>query len=364
MPAMMLAVAGSRDLPGAVIPGGVTLPPTDGEDAGKIQSIGARYAHDLITLEEAASLGCRACATPGGGCQFLGTAASSQVVAEALGLTVPHAALAPSGQSIWRDMARRTALALHEQASQGRTSADVLTDAAIRNAMVVHAAFGGSTNLLLHLPAIAHAAGLQRPVVEDWQRINRQVPRLVDVLPNGPVGHPTVLVFLAGGVPEVMLHLRDLGLLDLDAMTVSGKSYGDVLEWWETSSRRAELRERLVQLAGVAPDEVIFAPKQAVARGMTSTICFPQGNLAPQGSVVKSTSIDPEVVDDDGVYRIRGPAKVFTLETDAIAAIKGVSDVKIEAGDILVLMGRGPLGSGMEEIYQITSALRYLPWGK
>ncbi|GAG38063.1 unnamed protein product, partial [marine sediment metagenome] len=245
-------------------------------------------AHDLITLEEAASLGCRACATPGGGCQFLGTAASSQVVAEALGLTVPHAALAPSGQSIWRDMARRTALALHEQASQGRTSADILTDAAIRNAMVVHAAFGGSTNLLLHLPAIAHAAGLQRPVVEDWQRINRQVPRLVDVLPNGPVGHPTVLVFLAGGVPEVMLHLRDLGLLDLDAMTVSGKSYGDVLEWWEASSRRAELRERLVQLAGVDPDEVIFAPKQAVARGMTSTICFPQGNLAPQGSVVKS----------------------------------------------------------------------------
>jgi putative YjhG/YagF family dehydratase len=364
MPAMMLAIAGSCNLPGALIPGGVTLPPTDGEDAGKVQSVGARYAHGLITLEEAAVLGCRACATPGGGCQFLGTAASSQVIAEALGLTVPHAALAPSGQSIWRNTARRTALALHIQASEGRVSADVLTDAAIHNAMVVHAAFGGSTNLLLHLPAIAHAAGLERPVVDDWQRVNRQVPRLVDVLPNGPVGHPTVRVFLAGGVPEVMLHLRDLGLLNLDAMTVSGKSCGDVLAWWETSSRRAQLRERLIELDGVDPREVISSPKQAVSRGMTSTVCFPMGNLAPEGSVVKSTAIDPEVVDEDGVYRIRGPAKVFTLETDAIAAIKGVGDTKIEAGDILVLIGRGPLGSGMEEIYQITSALRHLPWGK
>jgi putative YjhG/YagF family dehydratase len=253
---------------------------------------------------------------------------------------------------------------LHIQASEGRVSADVLTDAAIHNAMVVHAAFGGSTNLLLHLPAIAHAAGLERPVVDDWQRVNRQVPRLVDVLPNGPVGHPTVRVFLAGGVPEVMLHLRDLGLLNLDAMTVSGKSCGDVLAWWETSSRRAQLRERLIELDGVDPREVISSPKQAVSRGMTSTVCFPMGNLAPEGSVVKSTAIDPEVVDEDGVYRIRGPAKVFTLETDAIAAIKGVGDTKIEAGDILVLIGRGPLGSGMEEIYQITSALRHLPWGK
>ncbi|MEZ6070666.1 MAG: YjhG/YagF family D-xylonate dehydratase [Pirellulales bacterium] len=364
MPAMMLAIAGARDLPGAIVPGGVTLPPTDGEDAGKVQSIGARYAHGLISLEEAASLGCRACATPGGGCQFLGTAASSQVVAEALGLAVPHSALAPSGQTIWRDAARRTALALHQMAERGDTSADVLTDAAIRNAMVVHAAFGGSTNLLLHLPAIAHAAGLRRPTVDDWQRVNRQVPRLVDVLPNGPVGHPTVRVFLAGGVPEVMLHLRALGLLELDVLTVSGKRLGDVLTWWEKSPRRAYLREKLRELDGVDPDDVIFSPQQALERGVTSTVCFPEGNLAPRGSVVKSTAIDPSVVDHDGVYRLRGPAKVFTRETDAIAAIKGVGEARIDAGDVLVLIGRGPLGSGMEEIYQITSALRHLPWGK
>src|SRR5690606_14663307 len=113
---------------------------------------------------------------------------------------------------------------------------------AIRNAMVVHAAFGGSTNLLLHIPAIAYSAGLPRPVVEDWNEVNRQVPRLVDVLPNGPQNHPTVRVFLAGGVPEVMLHLRRLGLLDEDCLTATGETLRTVLDWWETSERRRRLR--------------------------------------------------------------------------------------------------------------------------
>src|SRR3954470_15912726 len=112
LPAMMMAIAGLKDLPGIVVPGGVTLPPTQGEDAGAIQTLGARYAHGMISLSEAADLGCRACASPGGGCQFLGTAATSQVVSEALGLSLPHSALAPSGQPVWVDMARRSARAL------------------------------------------------------------------------------------------------------------------------------------------------------------------------------------------------------------------------------------------------------------
>src|SRR5947208_7185210 len=221
LPAMMMALASARDLPCVLVPGGVTLPPTQGEDAGKVQSIGARFAHGEMTLEEAAEAGCRACASPGGGCQFLGTAASSQVVGEALGLSLPHSALAPSGQPIWLDTARRSAKALMALEQRGLKMSDILTDASIRNAMVVHAAFGASTNLLLHVPAIAHAAGLRRPTVEEWEEVNRRVPRLVDALPNGPVGHPTVRVFLAGGVPEVMLHLRELGLLELDAMSVA-----------------------------------------------------------------------------------------------------------------------------------------------
>jgi putative YjhG/YagF family dehydratase len=364
LPAMMLALSAMRDLPCVLVPGGVTLPPTDGEDAGKVQSIGARFAHGELTLEEASDLGCRACGSPGGGCQFLGTAATSQVVAEALGLSLPHSALAPSGQPIWLDMARRSARAMVSLQARGLATRDIVTDAAVRNAMVVHAAFGGSTNLLLHLPAAAHAAGLKRPTVEDWSAINRRVPRLVDALPNGPRNHPTVRVFLAGGVPEVMLHLRREGLLDLDALTVSGDTLGRVLDWWEGSERRRALRERLRAVDGVDPDGVIMSPERARKAGLTSTVTFPRGNLAPEGSVIKSTAIDPSVVDADGVYRKTGPARVFTRERDAIAAIKSQGPGRVRPGDVLVLICRGPLGAGMEEIYQITAALKHLSWGK
>ena len=364
LPAMLMAVASFRDLAGAIVPGGVTLPPRAGEDAGAVQTLGARFAHGLVTLEEAADLGCRACASPGGGCQFLGTAATSQVVAEALGLTVPHAALAPSGQPIWLDVARRTARAVHDQWRDGRTLEQVVTAEAIENAMLVHAAFGGSTNLLIHIPAIAHAAGLARPTVDDWRRVNRSVPRLVDALPNGPRNHPTVRVFLAGGVPEVMLHLRQLGLLHTQAQTVLGRTWDDVLDEWEASERRARVRERLAEADGVDPDDVISPPARAKEKGMTSTVCFPGGNLAPGGSVIKATAIDPRLLDGDGVYRRTGRARVFASEPAAIAAIKGTAGEPVEPGDVIVLCGRGPLGTGMEETYQLTSALKFLPFGR
>jgi xylonate dehydratase len=364
LPAMMMALAALRDLTCVLVPGGVTLPPERGEDAGTVQSIGARFAHGELSLEQAQDLGCRACGSPGGGCQFLGTAATSQVVGEALGLSLPHSALAPSGQPIWLDMARRSARALVALEARGLRTRDIVTDAAIRNAMMVHAAVGGSTNLLLHLTAIAHAAGLRRPTVEDWSDVNRRVPRLVDVLPNGPRNHPTVRVFLAGGVPEVMLHLRRAGLLDERAVTASGEPVGRNLDWWEGSDRRRALRERLRAADGVDPDDVIMDPARARERGMTSTVTFPKGNLAPEGSVIKSTAIDPTVVDADGVYRKVGPARVYTTERAAIGAIKSQGPERLKPGDILVLICRGPLGAGMEEIYQITAALKHLSWGK
>ncbi len=364
LPAMMMALAAQSSLPCILVPGGVSLLPEQGEDAGKIQSIGARFSHGLLSLEEASELGCHACASPGGGCQFLGTAATSQVVGEALGLSVTHSALSPSGQPIWLEMAQRSTQGLVDMAARKITIRDILTPAALHNAMVTHAAFGGSTNLLLHIPAIAHAAHLARPVVEDWARINRQTPRLVDVMPNGPVGHGTVQVFLAGGVPEVMLHLRELGLLHLEALTVNGVTLGEALEAWEHSSRRQILRRRLEALDGIHPEDVIMDARKARERGLTSTITFLTGNLAPQGAVIKSTAIDPSVIDADGVYRKTGPARVFTLERDAIRAVKGLSEHPVQAGDILVLVGCGPLGTGMEETYQLTAALRYLPEGK
>jgi putative YjhG/YagF family dehydratase len=364
LPATMLALAGCGRLPGIVVPGGVTLPAIDGEDAGKIQSIGARFAHGLITLDDAAALGCRACGTPGGGCQFLGTAATSQVVAEALGMTLPHSALCPSGEPVWLDMAHRSALALVNLVETRVPLSAILTQHALENAMLLHAAFGGSTNLLLHIPALAHAAGLRRPSVDDWHRINTQTPRLVDALPNGPCNHPTVQVFMAGGVPEVMLHLRRMGLLHLDVLTVTGETLGSVLDWWEDSDRRRETRARLQASDGIDPDRVIMSADAARKNGLASTVVFPIGNVAPEGSVIKATAIAASVVGEDEVYRHRGPARVFVSETDAIAAIKGLRGAPVKPNDVIVLIGAGPLGTGMEETYQLTSALKYIPWGE
>jgi len=358
LPAMMMALASAGKQPVVLVPGGVTLLPESGEDAAKVQSIGARFAQKQITLEYAAEVGCRACASPGGGCQFLGTAATSQVVAEALGLALPHTALAPSGQPIWLDAARRSGRAILRLHQLGIGAQDVLTQAALRNAMVLHAAFGGSTNLLLHIPAIAHAAKLARPTVADWSEINAQVPRLVDALPNGPRNFATVQVFLAGGVPEVMLHLREAGLLDTSAATVSGETLGASLDWWRESRRRHELRRTLEERDGIDPGDVIMSPDRARSRGLASTVCFPVGNLAPEGSVIKSTAIDPSLVDEHNVYRHLGPAKVFVTEQSAIQAIKSG---EVAQGDVVVLICGGPAGAGMQEIYQITAALKQLP---
>jgi putative YjhG/YagF family dehydratase len=274
---------------------------------------------------------------------------------------MPHSALAPSGQSVWYDVALQSARTLVEMAKQGITMRKVLSQESIENAMAVHAAFGGSTNLLLHLPAVAHAAGLKRPKVDDWIRINRLAPRIVDVLPNGPKGHPTVRAFLAGGVPEVMLHLRELGIIHTEAMTITGKTWNQILDEWEKSERRHRFRQILLKQDGVDPNEVIFNPNDAKLKGLASTLTFPTGNLAPEGAVVKSTAIDPSVINANGVFQVEGPVKVFTREKDAIRAIKKGT---MKAGDIIVLIGGGPMGNGMEETYQVTSALKHIPFGK
>jgi len=364
LPAMMLALAGSSQLPSVIVPGGVTLPAKDAEDLGKVQTIGARYSYGMITLEEAAEAGCRACGSPGGGCQFLGTAATSQLIAEALGMTVPHAALAPSGQPIWMEMARQSAAVLWDQHQRKATLKDILTDDSFYNAIAVHAACGGSTNLLLHVPAVAFAAGLTRPSIDLWKEVNRRVSRFVDVLPNGPMHHPTVRLFLAGGVPEIMWHLRELGIARCDAKTVTGLTWHEILDAWAKSDRRTALREMLRERDGVDADQVIIPPTKAKQMGLTSTVCFPMGNICPEGSVIKSTAIDPSVIDEDGVYRMTGTARVFTTEKEAVAAAKGQHARPLQAGDVVVLIGRGPMGTGMEETYQLTSALKHLDYGK
>jgi len=158
-----------------------------------------------------------------------------------------------------------------------------------------------------------------------------------------------------------MLKLRELDLLNLDVMTVSGQRLGELLEWWEKSQRRRRLHELLREKDNIDPDDVIMSPARAKQCGMTSTITLPGGNLTPEGSVVKSTAIDPSLLDSSGVYRKIGPARVFISEPDAIRAIK---ERAIQHGDVIVLICAGPMGSGMEEILEVTGALKFLSWGK
>jgi dihydroxyacid dehydratase/phosphogluconate dehydratase len=161
-----------------------------------------------------------------------------------------------------------------------------------------------------------------------------------------------------------MLHLRDMGLLNLDALTVTGEKLSTALDWWEHSERRQRVRQLLASGDQVNPDLVIMDAEAARRAGLTSTTVFPVGNLAPQGAVIKATAIDPSVVDADQVYRQRGPARVFTSEREAVRAIKGQTERPVQPGDVVALIGVGPAGTGMEETYQVTSALKFIPWGK
>ena len=364
LPAAMIALAGCGDLPGVIVPGGVTLPAEGAEDAGTVQTIGARFAHGLISLDYAAEMGCKACGSSGGGCQFLGTAATAQVVAEALGLSLPHSALAPSGEAVWLDNARRSALALLNLKQAGTTLADILTPGALENAMLVHSAFGGSTNLLLHIPAIAHAAGLAPPTVDDWIRVNRSTARLVDALPNGPRNHPTVQVYMAGGVPEVMCHLRRMGLLDTDAVSVAGDKLDSVLDWWESGERRDFGAATLARERRHRPGRRHHVARSSQGARTDQHGRLPKGQYRAAGLGHQSDRHRPLGDRRDKMYRHRGPARVFTSERAAIRALKGLEGEAIRPGDVLVLAGVGPMGTGMEETYQLTSALKFIPWGK
>jgi dihydroxyacid dehydratase/phosphogluconate dehydratase len=158
-----------------------------------------------------------------------------------------------------------------------------------------------------------------------------------------------------------MLHLRNAGLLDTSVMTVTGETLDENLNWWKQSERRVRMKERLRALDGVDADEVILSPDHAKAHGLAATVCFPSGNLSPEGAVIKSTAIDPSLIDEQNIYRHVGPARVFTTEAAAIDAIKSGA---VSHGDVIVLICGGPMGAGMQEIYQVTSALKSLPFCK
>ena len=326
LPAMMMALAASHDLPAVLVPGGVTLLARAGRGRGKgsdaWRAIRARRCDARGSRRPRMPrmrIARRWVSVPRHRGNVAGRRGSAGHVARpfrARAVRAPdldrHGA--PFG---YRADDARTA------ERQDRAMSSPMPRSATRWSCSRRSADRRISSCTCPLSRMQPGCGV--PSAAEWAEVNRMVPRLVDALPNGPRNHPTVQVFMAGGVPEVMLHLRRLGLLDTSVKTVSGGSLDAQLDAWESSERRTRLRAQLKK-EGVDPEDVIVAPELAPGRGLTSTVCFPQGNLAPEGSVIKSTAIDPSVVGADGVYRLTGPAKVFLSEPAAMAAIKAKRD--------------------------------------
>jgi dihydroxy-acid dehydratase len=278
-----------------------------------------------------------------GACQFMGTASTMQCMSEALGMTMPGAALTPASLFDIRRGARQAGEQIMNLTRKGITPADILIQAAFENAMRVHAAISGSTNALIHLPAIAHE--LDITISEAlFDRINRETPYLGNIQPSGK--YLSELFWYAGGIPRVQLELGDM--LDLNVMTVTGKTLGENLVQLEQDGffRRGE---GYLANYHLKREDVIHARDKSREFGSIAVL---KGNLAPQGAVIKYSAVDPNMM----VHQ--GPAKVFDREEDALDAIlKG----SVEPGSVIILRYEGPRGSGMPEILATTEALVTIP---
>ena len=341
VPAHLMAAA-RLNIPAIHIPGGSNR-------------IGPQMSHSVLVGETATQMrqgqdvsqqirDYKLSACPGfGACQFMGTASTMQCMSEALGMTLPGAALTPASLFDIRRTARRTGEQVMTLIHKGIKPADILTPAAFENAIRVHAAISGSTNALIHLPAIAHQLGIK---VDEalFDRINRETPYLGNIQPSGK--YLSELFWYAGGIPRVQIELRDM--LDLNVMTVTGKTLGENLAEIEKEGffRRGEGYLANYHLKW---EDVILPRDKSKDLGSIAVL---KGNLAPQGAVIKFSAVEPEML----VHQ--GPAKVFDCEEDALDAIlKG----RVEPGSVIILRYEGPRGSGMPEILATTEALVTIP---
>jgi dihydroxy-acid dehydratase len=337
VPAHLIAAA-RLGLPAVHVPGG-SMPAGRGgvtvDEIGRLAMPLRRGELDPAEFSEWRRTAAPSC----GSCAFMGTALTAQVVAESLGLALPGTAVAPAGGAYVREQAAAAGAAAVRLLRSGLTTRDILTPQAFENAYVVHAAVGGSTNFLLHFPAIAREVGV--PFEHDTlQAISDRTPFLLDVRPAGR--HPANLFWHAGGVPAVMEQLADL--LHLDCLTVTGRTLGENLAalresgWFE--ERHAQLRRM-----GVEPDEVI-RPRGNPMSPVGSLVLL-RGNLAPQGAVCKRIGVR-------GATRRTGPARPFDSQEDALDAI---AQRRIRPGDVVVIRYEGPRATGMPEQYYVTAAL-------
>ena len=338
VPAHLMAAA-RLGLPAVHVPGGSMPAGKGGATVDQIGSIAAamrRGELDMETYREWVESAVPSC----GSCAFMGTALTAQVLAEALGLALPHTAVAPANDDLILGHARAAGAAVMDHLRAGRTSRDMLTPKAFENAIIVHAAVGGSTNFLIHLPAIAAEAGVPFDLVR-LQELNDAVPFVVDARPSGR--YPAHLFWYAGGVPRVMREIRDH--LHLDALAATGRSWGHELDELERSGFFDRPSPELDKL-GLTASDIIRPANDPVSP--VGAIAVLHGNLAPRGAVVKRTAVLPEA------RRVEGPARVFECQEDALDAI---TERRIRPGDVVVIRNEGPRGSGMPEQYYVTSAI-------
>ena len=333
IPAQLLAIA-RCDLPSIHVPGGTQLNAPDYLTSNHMWEMGASVRRGELAeddLELAQRGACPTC----GACQFMGSASTGQVLSEALGLALPGSALVPQPLTKLLRYARAAGKQVLRLVAEELTPRRILTREAFENAIVIHAAIGGSTNALIHLPVIAQEAGVDI-TIDDFDRIHRQVPVLANVKTTGR--YPVEYFWYAGGVPAVMLELRDM--LHLDCVTVTGKTLGENLEEIERS--KFFMRERLGYLKNFRIDrEEIIRPRNDPF-GTDGGIAILRGNIAPEGAMVKTFSVPKEM------HVHTGPARVFEDEPSAIDALV---ERRIKPGDVMVIRYEGPRANGMPEMY-------------
>ena len=338
IPAQLKAAA-RLDIPTIFIPGGSMRPGPDMTTSLVAGDISLRQKRkDAVTPEEILDYkqtGCPSC----GACTFLGTASTMQCMAEALGLTLPGAALMPATMRDILAYARKAGRKIMELVEKGITVSQILTREALENAVIVHSAIGGSTNATLHLPSIARELGMTLEP-ELFDELNHKVPHLGNITPSGQ--HLTEAFWFAGGIPMVELELKDL--LHLDVMTVTGKTLGENLEDLQRD-RFFQRNLGYLHNYGLEREQVIFPVEKATEKGSVAIL---KGNLAPQGAVIKYSACAEEMRER------KGPARVFNCEEDAYQA---VVDKQVAPGDMLVIRYEGPRGSGMPEMLMTTEAI-------
>lgn len=338
VPAHLMAAA-RLDLPAVHVPGGSMAAGRGDVTVDQIGEISAKMRRGELTVAEYRNWADHAVPSCGA-CAFMGTALTSQAASEVLGLAPPGSAVLPAAGARLTEVAEQAAELVLGHLAAGRTARDMLTPASLDNAMVVHAAIGGSTNFLLHLPALAGELDLDVNL-DRLQEINNRVPFLLDTRPTGRL--PANLFWHAGGVRRVMWEVRDH--LDLTALAATGRSWGDELEAWVRDGG-LERPSATLNRRGLTAQDVIRPRERPLDR--RGAVAVLHGNLAPDSAIVKRSAVHPDA------RRLEGRAIVFEDQEGALAAIVAGG---VQPGHVLVIRNEGPRGSGMPEQYYVTSAV-------